>query len=105
MTPAAHTPGPWWIDADRDSHDGASLLLGPGGERIAELLSLRDADDYLIAAAPDLLHALIDAHDALGEVLSPFGWEQLAARTGNESWIGLKERIDAAIIKAMGQAE
>jgi len=43
--------------------------------------------------------ALMDAHDALGEMLSlaQRDWPDLAAYTGNDAWIGLKQRIDDAL--------
>lgn len=51
--------------------------------------------------ASELLRVLEDAHDALGELMSdPFvqiDWGDLAAHTGNDAWIGLKDRLDAAI--------
>jgi hypothetical protein len=54
----AHTPGPWSIDTD--SFLTYPQLLGECGQEIAEFYSVPSVADYnLIAAAPDLLEALL----------------------------------------------
>lgn len=46
----------------------------------------------------DLRSALEDCHDALQEVLPPgVTWDGLPRLTGNDAWVGLKDRIDAAL--------
>ena len=104
----AHTPGPWHVDTTvslgaygvwtdyptHPGHDGAGY-----GSQICSMLPVersdreqRDADARLIAAAPELLTALVETLDALynethGETDSP--------------WIAtVKEKARAAIAKA-----
>lgn len=87
-----HTAGPWSVvDDPEDYHSsGATLLLGPDRERIAELLSLNYSDDRLLAAAPDLLAACRAAATLL--------W---AMRVGPENPV-LKD-LEAAIAKSTGE--
>lgn len=60
MNQSKHTPGPWILRPDdpekvRDSDSAHGIAVMSGGSRsIAE----REANAHLIAAAPDLLHAL-----------------------------------------------
>lgn len=53
----AHTPGPWWVDADPgegvEVHDGFGRTASVWGEEDTATANAR-----LIAAAPDLLAAL-----------------------------------------------
>jgi len=100
MTDGKHTPGPWCIEGKAD---GGFLIsegvnsYGDGPERYVGVIKadrtgeLREADVRLIAAAPDLLEALIEAREMLRE------YE--AAATG-EHFNSLK--INAAIAKATG---
>ncbi len=88
-----HTPGPWlwrWKDNSlRRAGDGkpyeytAEVVL-----RLAEDAEVSDADDRLIAAAPDMLAALILARGHLGD-----GFYHSEAR----------EAVDFAIAKATGE--
>ena len=84
-----HTPGPWTVDHDAVSHNGAHIAFAIG----------HDGDDYatqcanarLVAAAPDLLAALqeiLDAEEGVGETDRP---HMIRAR--------------AAIAKATGSAQ
>ena len=67
-----HTPGPWWVDRDiiyGDYQDGASVSVAsvldvafPYGRRTGKS---RSANARLIAAAPDLLVALMLAKDMM----------------------------------------
>ena len=54
---AAHTPGPWRIDADDN------LIVAADGDYICSMSNMKHpgvaADAALIAAAPDLLAALV----------------------------------------------
>lgn len=126
----SHTPGPWVVVETDEGHEilmGSALpiprsswavqhrieyehLLDPDADHEVERAQYLEADANarLIAAAPDLKAALEDAHDALGELMSgPFvqiDWGDLAGYLGNDAWIGLKERIDAALAKATGEA-
>lgn len=56
----SHTPGPWWAGTDEDAHmvyagdcEAVADTLREDGDSITEA-----ANALLIAAAPDLLHAL-----------------------------------------------
>lgn len=70
----AHTPGPWTWDGDVTHYDAdieAPWLLGPdrGAAPVlsGEIHGYSKADARLIAAAPDLLAALINMRWAAGE--------------------------------------
>lgn len=83
-----HTPGPWKV---RLNQDCTFSLFGENGKKIlisnAGLIN-REANARLIAAAPDLLEALIDCRLAL----------DLAHANGELAV------VDAAIAKATGSA-
>ena len=59
MAEQQHTPGPWTLEADED---GTQVIYGPDGHPLAEV---DEANARLIAAAPALLAALVDAREAL----------------------------------------
>ena len=80
-----HTPGPWIL-----SDEICPLVIAPGAPYIAQVLMYTDgetgslrstagADARLIAAAPDLLAALIDAADAMA-IHCPDAWALVQAR-------------------------
>lgn len=74
------TPGEWYTDAEFiRSSDGPDTYI------VAEILSGKGADRSVIAAAPELLEALMDARYAL-----------YGNGPGNP-------KIDAAIAKALGE--
>lgn len=89
-TNAQHTPGPWHFEAGVEDNEGefyvchaatvcdATTVCNPGSE----------ADARLIAAAPELLEALIEA----AEFIQPFNRAE-----------ALLDRIDAAIALATGE--
>lgn len=88
-----HTPGPWFVKGQfigpRLSEDsGIQLKVArvAGDETDAEA----DANAHLIAAAPDLLEALVEA----AEFIQPFNRAE-----------DLLDRIDAAIAKATGRGD
>ena len=87
-----HTPGPWRTEYDSDQ--AVTLLVGAGGTRLAELLSWNDADDRLIAAAPDLLAA---CERALAWMPAIRGIEGDAG-----ALLTVIEALDEAIAKATG---
>lgn len=61
-TGGAHTPGPWAIEPSK--WDRAELcIMGGNGLAVAHVISAKDACP--IAAAPELLEALQEAHRAL----------------------------------------
>ena len=79
-----HTLGPWFIDYEGGGSMGRRALLeNADGETIGYLYEAEYEDENLIAAAPDLLAALQDLCDTLGEC-------------------GMIERARAAIAKATG---
>jgi hypothetical protein len=59
---SAHTPGPWKAKGD--------VVLAPGPRSVADVYGddiTAPANARLIAAAPELLHALIEAENALAD--------------------------------------
>ena len=78
-----HTPGPWWF-AQVD-YEG-NCVAGAGDHELTVALSRPDA--RLIAAAPDLLAALVEAQEAL-DVLA-------------DDAADLAMRLRAAIARAKG---
>ena len=60
---AQHTPGPWSIDPEGSI---AVTIEGGNGEPICDVYGAnKEADAYLIAAAPDLLEALEECRKLL----------------------------------------
>ena len=101
-----HTPGPWFIDIDQPY----IFIRAKGQSRPITALVSRNADDNarLIAAAPEMLEALILALEELD------GWpEELRERwkgyeTGKRKWEiddaqAVVDAIRAAISKAKGK--
>ena len=94
MSEVQHAPGPWW-ETDTGIRDkGGHICFTPSAfhypdqrERFEKETAERAANKTLIAAAPELLEALIDVRRAL--VIANFTGE-LAV-------------VDAAIAKATGQ--
>ena len=83
---AQHTPGPWTVDAHRNVMAAGGLVAFPG---IAAGFD-QDANARLIAAAPDLLSALLNLADHCSRLRDP-------AKEVHEA--------RAAIAKATGSAE
>ncbi len=86
-----HTAGPWTVEYDGSIVMSGQVIMsppGPDGSSLAE----RKANARLIAAAPDMLEALIRCHDII-----------LAQQ--DEMKIGEYERLlaSAAISKAKGE--
>lgn len=85
---AAHTPGPWLIGAETPMRPTFTIYNKPFGlGDVAEVYS--DADANLIAAAPDLLDALVRLLKNDDEFLTAQGLRNLAK---------------AAIAKATGES-
>jgi hypothetical protein len=87
-----HTPGPWRIVEDRSP---SSLEIFAGKTAICECWRKADilaemANARLIAAAPDMLDALIACHEAM-EYMSEY-----------DIPITLPDQVKAAILKATG---
>jgi hypothetical protein len=88
-----HTPGPWhFIDVSpaNSSRKAVSYLCNKTPHLHAVVEGLSDADARLIAAAPDLLAALIEATEILrrfgGIPGDPFKYDKLIAKaTGGEA--------------------
>lgn len=83
---SGHTKGPWVHDGDGEilAPGNVIVVYSHGGQRAVQT----DDDANLIAAAPDLLEALIDVRRAL--------------ELGN--FTGELAVVDAAIAKARGEA-
>lgn len=95
------------VDTDREVWDEAARIVFSVHEVSRVLFRQRSLEEHyatLEAANVRLRDALGDAHDALGELMaSPYvqiDWPDLAAYLGNDSWIGLKERIEDALGEA-----
>lgn len=101
---AKHTPGPWRLsETASDSvvcdvnsgHDHPDVIAYYGGHLIAESIH-NDANRALIAAAPDLLQALIEITD---DYADRFDLDDKGTNTGIKSAI---KRSREAISKATG---
>ena len=64
-----HTPGPWWFCAAEEDY----YVAGVGDKELTNLISRADA--RLIAAAPDLLNALMAV---LPYINAPIGYAEQA---------------------------
>jgi hypothetical protein len=95
MTHTTHTQGPWFIRKHFNGR-GALDLFGEGGQIILgnALLINQEADARLIAAAPDLLDALIKARMWVGQYNNMPGHDAAS--------IAMCNAIDKAINKAKG---
>ena len=102
-----HTPGPWVTSkgAYGALHVGPAKLDHPGreaaqyaAERGRDLLAQREADAALIAAAPDMLAALVDAEKEMS------GWTWSSGAEGKGPYDARLARIRAVITKAKGGA-
>lgn len=58
MSETKHKPGPWRASVESSDDFGHCLNVRSASSRIASVVSNKDADARLIAAAPDLLEAL-----------------------------------------------
>jgi hypothetical protein len=87
-----HTPGPWQVEKESGSHSITNRSFEGDEWCIAEVYKETDmamANANLIAAAPDLLEALIDVRRAL----------EMANFTGELAV------VDAAIARAKGESK
>ena len=89
-----HTPAPWKL---ADGHSTRVLLInGAGGQAVGEFVDTRNPDDArLIAAAPDLLTALIGAENCIARALPHLPPDTLAVYCGE--WLAT---VREAIAKA-----
>ena len=86
-----HTPGPW--DWQRPFRRNLAKCLSGGGRPLLRCIDVSDADANLIAAAPDLLEALVMVRDA----------DEDCKRDGLPTIPpAARAKIDAAIAKAEG---
>ncbi len=103
---AAHTPGPWRVDpfyvADVQNGDGALEIASThprvltGGE--APDLEECHANARLIAAAPELLEALLEAHRALRK----YEWyDNPKSGWASDDNATVRSMVDAALAKAL----
>lgn len=87
----AHTPGPW--TASKLYKDNSAVIKGEGGEPVLFIRTAKSEDDlHLIAAAPELLAALVEVVDRFDSLRESLGHRQ--------SDLSVKSR--AAIAKATG---
>lgn len=95
------TPGPWLVTEidDDDLSEQSSTMIAAGdtviacvGPSVHTLLGIDKNNAHLIAAAPELLEAVIKCVDALDEVSS-------------QQWCGpIIDEARAAIAKALGES-
>lgn len=97
MSKTKHTPGPWVMD-DAQPGDLFRYVLHGNGDSFGYICRIStngnanaDADARLIAAAPELLEAVIELKDVCNR--------PSAARTRAEAW----RKLDKAIAKATGE--
>jgi hypothetical protein len=86
----SHTPGPWGIQPDE--HGGPSdtvYAYEDQQQEVAEIVSGVSADRHLIAAAPELLDALVAMREAF-------------TSNGTDSQHNACRMADAALAKAEG---
>jgi hypothetical protein len=88
-----HTPGPWNIIEDKNFHGEVYYHAASADTNVGSLF-VRKADARLIAAAPDLLAALVDAKFHFDAHANGF-----AAITKRDAEI-LSANIAAAILRA-----
>lgn len=103
---SAHTPGPWSWSGAFSARDGSSTesLLGAGGYGVLSCDGLgnspREADARLIAAAPELLAALIAMRTMMDCGAQPRKLDEAITWRENDE---LARRLcDEAIAKATG---
>lgn len=104
------TPGPWDVSYRKDGWgvrvtNGTHSVVTFNGKRkktnidgICDLVAPKHADKkvadaHLIAAAPELLDALLHARDTVNSVIDD----------GYMAYIPLRTKIDSAIAKALGE--
>lgn len=121
---AKHTPGPWEFGPNHSSTGLAGQLVVrpagefPNGEWVADVGSMyddhREANARLIAAAPELLEALLVAHKRITEDRASYVWgaelpdgsmDTKDAAILHEAYDSKLAQIEAAIAKATGQEE
>lgn len=95
-----HTPGPWRIHSTDDG-----LVMADKNTRIASMFGVPGdvygfANARLIAAAPELLAALIDAESAMFHVLADDGF---ATPFDQKAMKDAMQAARAAIAKARGK--
>jgi hypothetical protein len=88
-TEVKYTPGPWKADGTRVVANKKAVAL------VVSLAEYAHPDTYLIAAAPELLEALEQAHTLLGELLID--------NVLGEDVIPVHDAMMAAIRKAKGE--
>jgi hypothetical protein len=86
ITKSAHTPGPW--NASEPNGRGQGWMAGPAWLGENAWSDQTAADAHLIAAAPELLEALVALH--------------AAATVGDEDYAAITNAA-AAILKATGE--
>ena len=97
MTQGKHTPAPWHVGKDADEGEGRGWFVGGGGYCRAHMvgpISDTEANARLIAAAPDMLEALIAARAELE------AYELDASGEGYNN-----PTLNAAIAKATGDSK
>lgn len=120
MPKPKHTPGPWWVEITTPTGEPLSYYSEVSGNKwgaLAQVVTAMDgegglcaegvANARLIAAAPELLEALIETRTSLMIVAE----QVLDASKTDPRWEGVYEKLTpyleqsrAAIAKATGEA-
>ena len=105
MNAAQHTPGPWekCDRGDYSDFDGHSNVILGDDTRICVVQNSgddwADANARLIAAAPDMLAALLSAQESIASFMGVHGYP-------NDSGAGeILREVSAVIAKAKGETE
>lgn len=99
-----HTPGPWTArevsGAGWPGQRGFAIDFNADQEQVVDFV-YEEADAHLIAAAPDLLEALLSARDVIATALksSAPDWFETDDDVASHHTV---KKIDAAISKARG---
>ena len=104
-----HTAGPWsyWQGAGAGDESHAEITSKDGDIVVAafnDMIPDGEANARLIAAAPDLLEALMMARDALATALRTAAPDWFETKEDIDAHVGINQ-IDAAIAKATGEAQ
>lgn len=91
-----YTPGPWEIDPNSGPGIGWSMLAKQGPVCVCPAKAYSEPDAHLIAAAPELYEALAEALQWIK------GWDPNFIH--DDEWQATRDKIDAALSRARGEA-
>jgi hypothetical protein len=105
MARTTHTPGPWAFMTDSTGEYLAVYARPQGGTKVICPVKITDESDaMLIAAAPDLLAALLAARRLFAEALPRFDWGRSALDANAIQLLNeVPIMVEAAIANAKGE--